>query len=121
MSLFDQKFEYLIQNVFNPTNEEFEKFDYDSKEYSHLERRKEYFELLLNELGEVGWELIETTNNNYKKEDKGEIAKLLFKRSSWSKHYGSGLGVDLLFIDKLAKEKAEANHISFDNADTKES
>lgn len=104
MKLLDEKFEYLIQNVMTVLNRELDALDYESDEYKELVQRKEYYTLLINELGSVGWELIASSDNSYKGRT---IERLTFKRSSKSANFGTGMGVDLFRIQEVAKEQAK--------------
>ncbi len=118
MKFLDQSFEYLVHGMFNPSNEEFDEHDYDSKEYKNLEHKREYFNLMLNELGAVGWEVVSMWDDPRKDKKiaplvgREKITKFLFKRSSRSKHYRTGFGANIIAINELAKQQAEANHIN---------
>ena len=109
MRFFDETFEYLTQGLTNPMNRDFDKHEYDSKEYRRYEWAKEYYNLMLNELGAVGWEAIMSWDDSYEKSHY-PVTRFLFKRSSRSKNFGTGLGVNMSIISDIAKKRAEDNH-----------
>ena len=110
MKLFNQTFEYITHNITCPTNADFERLDYDSKEYKNLEWAREYWRLTLNELGAVGWELI-SIENEPTTEKKMEVKKCIFKRSSRSRYFDTGFGVSMRDTSDRAKEVAEEQHM----------
>lgn len=110
MSLFNETFEYLTHNLPCPSNAEFEAHDYDSSEYKTLEWARQYWDAMLNELGALGWELISITDNPASKSK--STKRLVFKRSSRSKYYGTGFGVNMTRISDLAKQAAEDGHLN---------
>ncbi len=110
MKFFDEKFEYITLQKYNPSNKDFDSNDYDSEEYKNLEWYKEYYTLVLNEAGAKGWELIDISDDSHKGRT---IDRLTFKRSSRSEYFGTGLGIDVVGLSDLAKEISEDLHISF--------
>jgi hypothetical protein len=115
MIFFNEKFEYLVQNLRHPSIKDMEKYDYDDEKYKTMEWWKSYFEMMLNELGAKGWELIIKYDNSSDKSATGishTNDELIFKRSSRSKYYKTGLGVDINSVSALAKERAQNNHIN---------
>lgn len=110
MSLFNETFEYLTHNLPCPSNADFETHDYDSKEYKTLEWAREYWNAMLNEFGALGWDLISITDDPAK--NSRSAKKLVFKRSSRSKYYGTGFRANITAISDLAKQAAEAGHLS---------
>ena len=115
MKFFSEEFEYLVQNMRHPSIKEMEKYDYDAEEYKTMKWWNYYFELMLTELGAKGWELIIKYDNSSEKSATG-IAhtndELIFKRSSKSKYYNTGIGVDRERVSALAKQQAKDNHIT---------
>lgn len=114
MIFFNEEFEYLVHNTSNPSNRDMHKIDYDGKEYKILEWHRVYVSMMLTELGAKGWELIIRSDDSYEKEGGGTVAaeRLIFKRSSRSKHYKTGFGVNTTLISDLAKKQAGSEHVS---------
>lgn len=99
--MFGEQFEYTRHNFIFPTNKEFALCKYESKEYRMLEYQKEYSDSLLNELGARGWDLIMSYDDL---SSEGKTVKVLtFKRSSRSKFFGKGFGVDTGALNRFLK------------------
>jgi hypothetical protein len=110
-----EKFEYVVHGIPNPSNKDFAEHDYDSKEYKVLEWHKEFFSLMLNELGAKGWELVMKWDDSYQSKSidtSKRVDKLLFKRSSKSEYFGTGFGVDGSNVSDQAKKRSEELHIN---------
>jgi|GEM_PF-4334216 len=104
---FNQKFEYFSINLINPGNHDFEKYDPKSKEYKELLTSKEYLDMVLNELGSRGWELIFIQPDPFGDNDQKLIHRFTFKRSSWSKEYRIENGINFSAIEEISKERAK--------------
>ena len=109
MKLLDEKFEYLSHNLPVPKNKDFGE-DYNSKEFRELELSKEYSMMMLNQIGAQGWELVTVQDDSDEGMKVGTIDRFIFKRSSHSQYFGTGLGVDMMAVERMAKEKVEKNH-----------
>ena len=110
-----EEFEYLVQNLRNPSIRDMDKHDYDDEKHKTMEGWQAYYKIMLTELGAKGWELIIKSDNSSEKSATGIIAnneELIFKRSSKSKYYKTGFGVDITLIRDLAKEQAESEHVN---------
>jgi hypothetical protein len=120
MIFLNQKFEYYVLDVPIPSNAEWMKLDFNSKEYRVKKWHMTYAKLLLNEVGAKGWELINKSNNSYldeKTRELKEVSMFIFKRSSWSKFYNTDLGVNLIAISDLANSKVEEEYKTLDILD----
>jgi hypothetical protein len=115
----EEKFEFMTHNVSIPSNKDLSAHDYESNENKVLEHLKEYAELLINELGANGWELVMKWDdtyqwdNTYPRENgvSSRMSKLLWKRSSRNKKFGTGFGVNITDVSEKAKKRAEELHI----------
>lgn len=108
----NQTFEYLTQEIPSPWLADFEALEYGTDKYKTIANSSEYWRLLLNELGAVGWELIsiETepqTENGY------TYKKCVFKRSSRSRFFNTGIGTSLRQVQDFAEEEAKVKHFNW--------
>lgn len=112
MIFFNEEFEYLVSGLRNPSNRDMQEYGYDDKEYKVMEWHKLYAEMMLTELGAKGWELIIRYDDSYENEDGHTVTvdKLIFKRSSRSKYYKTGFGVDARLISDLAKKQTQGQY-----------
>lgn len=113
---FNEEFEYMRHNLHDPSNKEFKKLHYSDEEYKTLEWHRVYSRMLLDELGSRGWELVASTDDSHEKDV--SVERLTFKRSSRSKYYKTGFGVDIAHLSDLAKEEAEELTMKTKNEDT---